>query len=240
VLQHINADRFSFLYESLGITDVFWSHARHAHSGLGDIKIHPFPLFPAQTPRIEEVENIHRPRRWLANFIGAYNPSLYLTDVREHIFSDAGAADLLIIKREDWHFERADYEQQIAGVTPDAARLSLEGQQKLEYLEAIRESAFTLCPTGSGPNSIRVCEALALGSIPVILTRDLALPGCDALWEAACVIEDDSVEGYRRAIARIRAMDENTLRSCQRATQELYEVVRPCKYDVLIRGMMNI
>ncbi|MBS4011766.1 MAG: exostosin family protein [Roseovarius sp.] len=241
VAQHINADKYIELYLSCHVTDLFWSHATFETREICGIRIHPFPLFPAQTPNgPDPADNIHRPRSYLANFIGAYNPKVYLTDVRENIFKDAGSADdLLIIKRDAWHFNRTVYAEQMKGLSPDAAKLALEDQHKKEYLQAIRDSAFTLCPTGSGPNSIRIGEALALASIPVILTRDLALPGPASLWQEACVFEEDSSAGYQRALSYIRNMPVAKLRAMQVATQKLYARVGPRAWDQLIINTME-
>jgi Exostosin family len=235
VAQHIHADKFIAFFQACGVTDLFWPHATTDRQEIGGITIHPFLLFPAQTPNGAEPGDLRRPRRHLANFIGAYNPHIYLTDVREHIFRDAGnIADLLIIKREAWHFDRAVYSQQMKGISPDKARLELEDQHKAEYLQAIRDSAFTLCPSGSGPNSIRIGEALALGSIPIILTRTLALPGPRDLWEKACLIEDDSAQGYRRALVQARSMAAAELEERQKATQELFARIGPEMYGCII------
>jgi hypothetical protein len=48
------------------------------------------------------------------------------------------------------------------------------------------KSKFTLCPSGSGPNSIRFWEALACGSIPILLSDTLQLPYHE-LWDKAIV-----------------------------------------------------
>lgn len=241
VAQHIHADKYIDLYLSCHVTDLFWSHATSETREISGIRIHPFPLFPAQTPNgPDPADNIHRQRSYLANFIGAYNPKVYLTDVRENIFKDAGSAgDLLIIKRDTWHFNRTVYSEQMKGLSPDAAKLALEDQHKKEYLHAIRDSAFTLCPTGSGPNSIRIGEALALASIPVILTRDLALPGPASLWQEACVFEEDSAAGYRRALSYIRNMPVANLRAMQLATQKLFARVGPHAWDQLMIDTME-
>lgn len=240
VVQHIRADRYMRFYKACGITDLFWSHCTHSRREIDGIRVHPFPLYPAQTATLGETPDLHAPRKYLANFIGAYNPKVYLTDVREHIFADAGTADdLLIIKREGWHFDRTVYDEQMKGITPDEARLQAEERNKTEYLDAIRHSAFTLCPSGSGPNSIRIGEALALASIPVILTRELALPGAPALWEEACLIEEDSVQGYRRALERARAMTPDELRRKQAATQALYKDFAPDAYGRYILSVMQ-
>lgn len=238
VAQHIHSHRLIGFFQACGLTDLFYAHARLDQPRIGGIRIHPFPLFPAQTPEGPEPGDLHRPRRWLANFIGAYNPRAYLSDVRAHIFADAGQPDLCIVARDAWHFERAVYAEQMRHLAPDAARLALEAEHKAEYLDAIRDAAFTLCPTGSGPNSIRVGEALALGSVPIILTRDLALPGDPAVWEAACLFEDDSAAGYARALARARAMPAAELRARQVATQPLFAMIGPPAYGDLIENRM--
>lgn len=239
VCQHIHCARFIEIFRKIGVTDLFWSHAVKGQPEISGVKIHGFPLYPAQVEKGEILEiNPGRPKKWCANFIGAYNPAIYLSSVRARIFEDIDQTDLLVIKREGWHFDRAVYNQQIAGVEPDRARLVLEETYKQEYLQAIRDSTFTLCPTGSGPNSIRIYEALCLGSIPVILTRDLALPGEAALWEAACVFEEDSAEGYVRASARIRAMSKIEVRDRQAAIQDLFDVVGPRGYAELIKNSM--
>lgn len=240
VAQHIHADLYIDFFAACGVTDLFWPHATVQRREINGIRLHPFPLFPAQTPDgPAPALDVHKPRRYLANFVGAYNPKVYLTEVRARIFDDIDTADdLLIIRRESWHFERAVYAEQMKGLTADAVRLNLEEQHKAEYLDAIRESVFTLCPTGSGPNSIRIGESLALASIPVILTRDLALPGDPVLWDAACLIEDDSVEGYRRGLERMRAMSANEIRARQTATQLLFAEVGPANWGNLILRTM--
>jgi hypothetical protein len=76
VAQHIHALKFIDFFAACGITDLFWSHAIHGEDEVSGIRIHPFPLFPAQAPSVVDLP-LDRPRKYLANFIGAYNPSLY-------------------------------------------------------------------------------------------------------------------------------------------------------------------
>lgn len=207
VAQHIHTLRYIEVFLAAGITDLFWSHATTQNREIQGIRIHPFPLYPAQAVSYSPsgMEN----KKYLANFIGAYNPSIYISNVREIIFNDAGIFDdLLIVKRDRWHFDREVYEEQIYGQKASNKQLSTEERMKKEYLDAIKKSWFTLCPTGSGPNSIRIFECLSLGSIPIILTRDLRLAGSKNLWERASIIEEDSENGYRRAIDKARCMSE--------------------------------
>ena len=52
-------------------------------------------------------------------------------------------------------------------------------------------SKFSLCPGGSGPNTIRLWESLSFGSIPVILANDHKLPHF-VDWDDICVVYDET------------------------------------------------
>ena len=45
-----------------------------------------------------------------------------------------------------------------------------------------------MCPSGSGPNSIRLWESIAYGAIPVVLSDTYLPPGDLDLWESAVVV----------------------------------------------------
>lgn len=237
VAQHIRAINYFDLFKAAGITDVFWSHAVNSYTTSRGIRIHPFPLYPAQAT--EYLGSNKSEKRHLANFVGAYNPNIYLTNVREVIFSDEGKyADLHIVKRDRWHFDRAVYDEQIGGRAASDAQLRAEAQNKRDYVEAIRQSWFTLCPTGSGPNSIRIFECLALGSIPIVLSRELTLVGAQDLWDRAAIIEEDSEDGYRRAIERARRMPEAERVEMLSAGKALFDHVGPNAFgDIIRQGM---
>lgn len=219
VCQHIYMKKFIQYLKMIGITDVFWSHKVIGEDNLENINIHPFVLYPAQTEDVYRsfMYSNHHQRRdkilkkkfnYVLNFIGAYNPKIYLSNVRGIIFKDKEVKDFLIIERNDWHFNRAVYSSQMQGKKLDVDKALQEYMFRDEYINAIDKSEFTLCPTGSGPNSIRIYESLCLGSIPVILTKSLHLPGEMKLWENACIIVDDSQIGYLKAKHMIRSMKQ--------------------------------
>ncbi|NQY38655.1 MAG: exostosin family protein [Henriciella sp.] len=237
VAQHIRAINYFDLFKAIGITDVFWSHAVNSYQTSRGIRIHPFPLYPAQAPEYDGSETSEK--RYLANFVGAYNPNIYLTNVRDVIFGDEGKyADLHIIKRDRWHFDRVVYDEQIGGRAASDAQLETEAQNKQDYIDAIRQSWFTLCPTGSGPNSIRIFECLALGSIPIVLSRELSLVGDQDLWDRAAIIEEDSEDGYRRAIERARRMPDAERVEMLSAGKVLFDQVGPHAFGNIIQQGM--
>lgn len=240
VAQHIHTLKHIDIFVAAGITDLFWSHATVDNLEVKGIQIHPFPLYPAQAPDYSVDSFNTVTKKYLANFIGAYNPSIYLSNVREIIFGDEGKFDdLLIIKRDRWHFDRAVYKEQIAERNASNEQLSIEERMKREYLTAIQDSWFTLCPTGSGPNSIRTFECLALGSIPIILTTKLRLAGSKELWNHAAIIEEDSEKGYRKALNKARHMSE--AERCEKLVVgcELFKEINPAQYHQLIYRVME-
>jgi len=246
VCQHILLLEFIDYFKGVGIRTIFWSHKTIKESKLENITLKPFPLYPAQTEK--EYKNIlnmyddsekklflsQQHKKYLTNFIGAYNEKIYLSNVRQHIFNDEGKAGYLIIKRGQWHFERAVYTQQIKGDNIHGANLLEEEKNTFEYLRVIKESEFTLCPTGSGPNSIRLFEALCLGSIPVLLTDTLDLPGKQEECEKATIIVEDSINGYKEAKTIMETMSEEEILEKKLAGLELIKKVGPNNYANII------
>lgn len=237
--QHIYTMKYIDLFKSVGITDIFWSHATHETKVVKGVRLHPFPLFPAQAPIYQVGRILKAAKPYLANFIGAYNPEIYLTNVRSKIFDDIGKyEDCKIIKRERWHFDRSVYDEQIRNKASEQRQLDLEEEMKEEYLDAIRKSWFTLCPSGSGPNSIRIFECLNLGSIPIIITKQLKLPGSLSLWEKAAIIVDDSEAGYTNALDIARNMSIPKRRAMLKSGKALAMQVGPQYFaDYMINAM---
>lgn len=245
VCQHISCLDFLYLFEACGVTNIFWSHKTRDLKTKNEISFHPFPLYPAQTHEASDLDKFKKPphtRQLLTNFIGAFNPKVYLSDTRARIFEDAGKySDCLIVKREAWHFDRHVYQDQMKGVSAAQEQLLREEMQRREYLEAIGDSVFTLCPSGSGPNSIRIWEAIQLGSIPIILTLDLDLPGDLRLWEDACIFAEDSENGYINALEHIRTMSNEERQVKQNKVMQLAEYMLPVSYgDTIKNGVRKI
>ena len=60
-----------------------------------------------------------------------------------------------------WHFEGSAEKQ---------------AQNREKYIEILGNTKYSLCPRGTGPSSIRIWEAIAMGSCPVIFSDYLKMP----------------------------------------------------------------
>lgn len=229
VCQHIRAERLLPWLQTLGITDLFWSHARTDQPVMEGIRVHAFPLYAVRAldrpaPPLSAPSRPAAQRRHLYSFIGAYAPEGYLTPSRQWIFDLPRRDDALVLRRDHWHYESTVYGEQVEGKpTSDAVRARLE-QEGRAFDEILLESTFSLCPSGSGPNSIRLWESLGFGAIPVILADSLRLPGEPAAWDEAVVRvaeTRDAVSSLPDRLAAIAA-DPGRLRRMQAAGRGLW------------------
>ena len=168
VVQHIHFRNYLELFSKIGITHIFSSHRRSGDEKLEqkyNIKIIPFSLFPVQSNK-ENIININD-RKYLTSFIGQYDQKCYLTSIRQKIFDIfSNLKDNYVVRRKEWHYQGMVYRNEKETNTTN----------EQEYKDILRESKFSLCPSGSGPNSIRIWESMSYGSIPVILADTLILP----------------------------------------------------------------
>jgi len=173
LVQHINFRRILPLLQKIGITHVFTSHKQFSDVDLEkqyNIKILPFSLFPAQRKVTNEINEICD-RKYFASFIGQYEP-YYLSKIRENIFKIFSQYnDCLISRRIGWHYHNMVYGK---------IKKTNEEFEK-EYKENLANTKFSLCPSGSGPNSIRIWESMSFGCIPVILADTLVFPEIDGI-----------------------------------------------------------
>ncbi len=225
--QHIEMLQHASLLRRCGITDLFWSHATTGVQHVQGLRIHPFPLYPVRcathagpaggVPMAQ--------RRWLYSFQGVYRPELYLTPVRQWILELPPRRDALLESRREWHFEQQVYREQVHGQSADAARHGELAAEASSYAETLQQSIFALCPSGSGPNSIRLWEALGYGAIPVILADTLALPGDPALWRQAALQLPETPGAVAGLPGQLEAMSRDPARLAvmQAAGQQLWQ-----------------
>lgn len=233
VCQHIHARRIAPLMAGVGVTDLFWSHTRIGESRFCGLDVHPFPLFPVQG-----VDPTEARRDILFSFVGARADQWYPTGTRNWIIDQLRHHRRgLILERDAWHFDRAVYSAQIRGetTTPTPA----EVRHEAEFRDALARSVFVLCPAGSGPNTIRVWEALQAGAIPVILSDVWRPPGDPEAWASAAVFRAETEQAVRKLpgeLARI-ARDKRLLQCLRRHGRELHRSYGPDSFVTDIIGL---
>lgn len=240
VCQHIHGRKYRHLFQQAGIRTVFWSHATFetaadpATAPSAAVRFLPFPLYPVQvTEALPEAapEADAAPRRYLFSFIGARANQHYLTEARNHILEHlAGDPRGLIIGRDSWHYQKIVYDLQVRGKIRDGAAVDLVDLSASDQFRlSLQHSTFSLCPSGSGPNSIRLWESIGAGSIPVILAESWAPPGDRRLWDLAAVFCAEDAASIRALPDRLEriASDPARLAQMRHALRQLWLLYGP-------------
>ena len=263
--QHIAFRRLANLWHELGIRKVYAAHRAEGEDWLSvpgskdKILLLPCALYAVNaedtirsaTFRTLSSSPGQQQRPILFSFLGAYQPSNYLSDIRPRIFETWGdlpkpvwlltdeqrgggdeqdgvdsRADSIWVEDTGrlWHFHDAVYNRQ--NQNPTAKRdASKETNQSDRYTTLLFLSSFSLCPSGSGPNSIRLWESLAAGSIPVILSDRISLPRVPGLREV-CITFPERGEPLEKLEAQLRAMPHEEIALRRQKCFELYAIVR--------------
>ena len=90
--------------------------------------------------------------------------------------------------KNEWNFQKVVYVDQIKN---NVFKTTNDEKLDTKYLNLLESSQFTLCPSGSGPNSIRFWEALSVGSIPIVLSDNLLL-NQQIEWENYIIIWEET------------------------------------------------
>jgi len=190
VCQHIRMRQFAELFARAGVTDIYWSHCELDQTHLPEqlnIALHPFPLYPVQQVPVS-YDNIHAARPKLFSFVGAKSSAIYMTQARTMILETLKEDTRgIIIDRDSWHYNKIVYDKQILDRAISGPGSFEDGNAAKQFRQVMSDSLFTLCPSGTGPNSIRLWEAALNGSIPVVLSDRYQPPGAEDLWSMATV-----------------------------------------------------
>jgi hypothetical protein len=174
ICQHI---RFRFLFpilKAIGITHLFASHTSkydYLYENKFNIKIIPFHLFPYNSINNYNLSN--KKTTYKVSFNGSYNKKYYLKS-RSYL-NNQNNKNIFINIKDNWHFEKIVYQEQINKIKLNDDEIKNNTNLESNYLKLLEKSNFSLCPSGTGPNSIRLWESLSVGSIPIILSDNLKL-----------------------------------------------------------------
>jgi len=232
VCQHIRWRELQTHLEKIGITDFWISHKEKGVDTLGDIQLHPWSLFavnfidPSRSAGLQFKAIEDKPL--LASFIGAHMPN-YISDVRPKLEKLTRPSNVIIELTDMWHFEDFVYKYLRKGLLN--FKHSLTQSQPQKYNETLSDSVFSLCPSGSGPNSLRLWESFAVGAIPVILSDKLELPQISAhapscnvdIHNAVIFHSEDDLETL---FERLKAMSSDDIKVMQKNGMEVYAALK--------------
>lgn len=231
VCQHVDMRSHRRIFDRAGVSDIFWSHAikgGRTWPGNTNIRIWSFPLYPAQAPELLPFED-DEDREVLFSFVGARANSWYLSEARTWILERlADDPRGVVIGRDSWHYDKIVYDHQIRAQEKKAEGL-VDRKASEEFKAVLRRSTFSLCPSGSGPNSIRLWESIAYGSIPVILSDIHQLPGDPTLWEEAAVVAPETEDSVAQLPDQLEALarDKALIARKRRALRQLWLLYGP-------------
>ncbi len=240
VCQHMKLKQYIHVFKEMGITDIFWSHCTKTDTNnllYEGIKIHPFPLFPVQ----QSFFDFNKSKKDLIfSFVGTTPDKYYLTKSRKWIFElCSNKPNCSVIERAAWHYTRVVYDEQVLNrdTSKERTHITDESKNAAEFKDILSRSIFSLCPSGTGPNSIRLWESLGAGAIPVILADTYLPPGPMELWEEAAVFCPETEEAIAALPAKLEAMAKDTalLEKKRNAMKQLWLKYGPdCfVYDIL-------
>ena len=232
--QHIHWQKMLTVAEGLGITDLHIAHKNSASDQVlrdkkCNIAFHAWPLVAVnfESPGLSKglmVKDVSE-RALLACFIGAHMAH-YLDDSRLRLLDAArqsGRGDVTVELQSEWHFSKIVYQEQVRNRSLTATELREIEERTHRYNHVLSDSKFSLCPVGAGPNTLRLWESCAVGSIPVLFSDDLSalfeLPFSDALRENVIIWHQEIDRSLFQFLATI---PEDEVRARGRNLVEMY------------------
>lgn len=190
--QHIHFKSLISFFNLIGINCVYSPHKILNENFINNIKIIPCPLYGVNIENnnnnnyFKNINFLNIERPLLYSFIGGYQDN-YISNIRPNIFKIKNNKYISYIENtKKWHFNNIVYNNsQNFNNDINIDNNYINNTNKFNYI--LSKTRFSLCPSGSGPNSIRFWESLAIGSIPVLLSDSLELP-YNIEWKNAIVI----------------------------------------------------
>jgi hypothetical protein len=169
VCQHIEFRDYIGVFKDLNIKYIFTPHKKISDKVIeekNNIFIIPISLYAVQN---NENDNFIRNsiKKYTASFVGQISHKNNISNVRSDIKKYLTNEKYFIKINNEWFYQKNVYSNK---------NNSSESVYDTDYKNIIMESKYSLCPSGTGPNSIRMWEALSFGSIPILLSDELVLP----------------------------------------------------------------
>lgn len=216
--QHIYFKIIINYLNQININILYTPHKTKNTDKINNIIIKSCPLYAANLEdkeRNKEFINIDfnkQKRKVLYSFIGSYQ-SFYISKIRELLLNKIKHPEnCIVIYRNEWHFQKEVYDKQIVGKMINSNdKVKLLSNCKI-YNKVLLNSKFSLCPSGSGPNSIRFWESLGVGSIPILFSDTLDLPYHDLWKNAILVVKEKDYKNLQNLLSKITVEKEKDMR----------------------------
>lgn len=237
--QHIYFKKLIPIMKIIGVKALYTPHKVIGEDEIHGVYIYPCPLYAvnvednARNQEFQKVDFNTIERKYLYSFMGGYQPSNYLTKIRKNIFEMKHPDDAFVLNTGSWHFNNVVYSNK----QNTKKELNIDNnhiQKTKNYNKLLLESRFSLCPSGSGPNSIRFWESLAVGSIPILLADTLELPE-HSLWENAIIkLEESKLKTLPELLSKISEEKEKEMRkNCIQLYNYYKNNYRNCKHNII-------
>jgi hypothetical protein len=178
--------------------------------------IKPCPLYAVNFENknknkiFQNIDFMNYKRNLLYSFIGGYQKD-YLTDIRLQIFKMNHPKKTLIKNTGEWYFNKIVYNKK-QNEKGELNENKTDEDKTTFYNKTLINSRYSLCPSGTGPNSIRFWESLAVGSIPILLSDTLDLPK-NKLWKESILrIKEKDVKQIPNILDSISQDKERKMR----------------------------
>ncbi len=237
--QHIRFREIVPLCQYLNIKTIYTPHKKLDENSINGVRFVACPLYAVnfedkdRNKEFRQVNFLNKERDLLYSFMGGYNKKWYMSNLRELLYNMKHEDDTLVINTGEWHFDRDVYNksQSIEG------KLNEDDEHKLKtskYNETLLRSRYSICPSGSGPNSIRLWESMACGAIPVILSDMLDLPNHPLIDRAVLRLDERYYPHLHKVLEKISKEDEEQLRlNCLRVYNDLRNNYTNIKKDII-------
>lgn len=228
VCQHIFWERLLPFWEHLGIKNVHVSHLKGEHRDTKVI-VRPWHLVASNFENVAlSADLVFRPaksKRTLCSFIGAHNQQYSKhnggSDLRLRLRDIVwGREGCLYELGDSWFLNDVVYGGQMRGKPFDAGKLKTGASA---YNRVLSDSLFSLCPEGTGPNTIRIWESMSVGTIPVLFKSDWVRPQLDGFeWDDVSLTvpegEEDNLLSVLKGveIGKIEQMQMNCVNAYNR------------------------
>ncbi len=210
-----------------GINQLWIAHKEKGWDKERKLRLHSWPLYAVNAQDPERRAGLEvvpvKDKAIFASFKGAHMDN-YPSNVRLRLKALESKKGYQISVNNQWHFDDIVYGYQAGNKKMVGSEL--EARETFTYNKLLSKTLFSLCPRGAGPNTLRLWESLASGSIPVVLSDEYEFPNLERMGCASTSWSEAVVEIAEKDVAqldeRLRALTQEQCQRMQSMALELF------------------